>query len=268
MAGHAPEPASVAAHSPSGASAGHTPEAATPPSHPDSHGAGSGGGSGHSGSGGNTAHEFAPTDGKPTQTESPNGPHSGDDSHQPEDKSDDRPDSIPPEDIPPPLVRETPYQEVGGIQQQYLGEQYPGGPMGSPGVTYLDDVARESYRITIRDGIVYDADGLPFDTSNGVSAFGAGSSGRAIFVMDEHGNLYASLEQEYRRFHHSSFFGGEEVAGAGELIVRDGKIELITDHSGHYLPGRTLTQQVLDQLESQGITIDPSNVDYWAPPGT
>jgi hypothetical protein len=177
MAGHAPEPASVAAHSPSGASAGHTPEAATPPSHPDSHGAGSGGGSGHSGSGGNTAHEFAPTDGKPTQTESPNGPHSGDDSHQPEDKSDDRPDSIPPEDIPPPLVRETPYQEVGGIQQQYLGEQYPGGPMGSPGVTYLDDVARESYRITIRDGIVYDADGLPFDTSNGVSAFGAGSSG-------------------------------------------------------------------------------------------
>jgi hypothetical protein len=86
--------------------------------------------------------------------------------------------------------------------------------------------------------------------------------------MDEHGNLYASLEQEYRRFHHSSFFGGEEVAGAGELIVRDGKIELITDHSGHYLPGRTLTQQVLDQLESQGITIDPSNVDYWAPPGT
>jgi hypothetical protein len=84
---------------------------------------------------------------------------------------------------------------MGGIRPDYVGEQYPGGPMGYPGVTYLDEAMRESYRVTIQDGIVYDADGLPFDTRNGVSAFGAGSNGRAIFVMDEHGNLYASLDR-------------------------------------------------------------------------
>ncbi|WP_205876622.1 hypothetical protein [Mycobacterium camsae] len=66
-------------------------------------------------------------------------------------------------------------------------------------------------------------------------------------------------------FHHSSFFGGEDVAAAGELVVRDGKIELVPDHSGHYAPVQLRTQQVLDQLASQGIVVDPKNVEYWAP---
>lgn len=166
--------------------------------------------------------------------------------------------------IPPLLVREEPY-ETGGIQEYYTGEQYPTGHFGPPGVNYLDEVAREAYRITTRDGLVFDSQGRLFDTENGISAFGPGSDGRAIFVMDEHGNLYASLTQARGVFHHSSFFGGKDVAAAGELVVRDGKVELVTDHSGHYAPDRLRTQQVLDQLASQGIVVDPNNVDYWAP---
>jgi hypothetical protein len=129
-------------------------------------------------------------------------------------------------------------------------------------------VAREQHRITISDGLVYDARGNLFDTQNGVSAFGPSSNGRAIFVMDEHGNLYASTYQAFREFHHSSLLGGQDVAAAGELVVKDGRIELITDRSGHYMPDRSRTQQVLDQLESQGIVIDPNNINFFAPPGT
>lgn len=140
--------------------------------------------------------------------------------------------------------------------------------MGSPGVTYLDDAARDMFRVTIQDGLVYDARGNLFDTQNGVSAFGAGNSGRAIFVMDEHGNLYASTYQALGKFHHSSFFSGGEVAAAGELIVRDGRIEFVTDRSGHYMPGRSRTEQMLDQLASQGIVIDPNSVHFFAPPRT
>jgi hypothetical protein len=140
--------------------------------------------------------------------------------------------------------------------------------MGWPGVTYLDDTAREAYRITIHDGLVYDSRGQLFDTSNGVSAFGPGHEGRAIFVMDEHGNLYASTFQQFRRFHHSSLLAGGEVAGAGELVVRDGRIELLTDQSGHYMPGRARTLQVLDQLASQGVVIEPAKIDLIAPEGT
>ncbi|MCZ8379334.1 hypothetical protein O6P37_10700 [Mycobacterium sp. CPCC 205372] len=176
--------------------------------------------------------------------------------------------NIPPDEVPPPLVRETPYPNTGGILPKYVGEQYPGGPLGSPGVTYLDEAAREARRITIRDGIVYDSSGKPFDTSKGVSAFGPNHGGRAIFVMDAHGNLYASTFQKFRVFHHSSFLAGAPVAGAGELVVKNGRIELLSDCSGHYQPGLALTQQVLDQLASQGIRLDASSVQLTARPGT
>jgi hypothetical protein len=61
---------------------------------------------------------------------------------------------------------------------------------------------------------------------------------------------------------------GGDVAAAGEMLVRDGTIEILTDRSGHYAPGRLQTQQVLDQLESQGIIIDPINIHLIAPPET
>lgn len=45
---------------------------------------------------------------------------------------------------------------------------------------------------------------------------------RSIFVMDGNGNLYASNGQRVGELHHSSFLGGQPVAGAGEIGVRDG----------------------------------------------
>jgi hypothetical protein len=151
-----------------------------------------------------------------------------------------------------------------------VGEQYPDGHfkfLGSNGVTYLDDAARQDFRITIHDGYVYDAHGDLFDTSNGVSAFGPGNGGRAIFVMDENGNLFASTYQRAGDFHHSSFFAGGDVAAAGELVVKDGKIEIVTDRSGHYLPSRSRTQQMLHQLASQGIDMRDVIVDLFMPGG-
>jgi hypothetical protein len=169
------------------------------PRHPEPHGSGAEDatnpvkdGSGHTGP------QSGPTHEDPRHTHSSSEPHSGDDLDHQEHTPDDTPDSIPPHEIPPPLVRDSPY-ETGGLNPDYLGEQFPGGPMGPPGVTYLDDAGREEHRITIRDGVIYDAKGLPFDTSNGVSAFGPSSNGRAIFVMDEHGNLYASTFQKISR---------------------------------------------------------------------
>lgn len=168
-------------------------------------------------------------------------------------------------------MRDTPYKD-GGIQPEYVGEDKPDGIFAQQGIGYGvrylgDDALRERYRITIHDGFVYDARGHLFDTQAGISAF-PGIHGRAIFAMDQNGNLYASIFQRTGYFHHSSFFAGENVAAAGELVVRRGKIEMVTDHSGHYRPGRSRTQQVLDQLASQGIDIDPNHVDYWAPEGS
>ncbi|GAA1652987.1 WXG100 family type VII secretion target [Catellatospora bangladeshensis] len=174
-------------------------------------------------------------------------------------------DGVP--DIPPPMVRDNPWNG-GDMDPHYRGEERPDGIWGPPGVDYLDAAEREAYRLTIRDGLVYDSQGRLFDTTS-ASSVHAGGGGRAIFVMDQNGNLYASTTQEVGRFHHSSFLSGQPTAGAGELEVVNGQVQMVTDHSGHYRPGRSQTQQVLDQLGEQGVTLDPNTqVDYWAPEGS
>ena len=70
----------------------------------------------------------------------------------------------------------------------------------------------------------------------------------AMFVMDAHGDFYASNFQEVRVFHHSSLVAGGEVAAAGELEVINGKLEFINDRSGHYRGTPEFTEQALDRL--------------------
>lgn len=76
-----------------------------------------------------------------------------------------------------------------------------------------------------------------------------------MFVMDEHGNLYASNVQIVGQLHHSSFLGGRPVAGAGEIVVQNGRPVLISRKSGHYRPLDEHQQQVRDMLEEQGVDV-------------
>jgi hypothetical protein len=112
----------------------------------------------------------------------------------------------------------------------------------------------EESRLFVRDGLLHGAsDGMPFDTRDAATHWSG--DGRAMFVMDEHGNFYASLEQDVGRLHHSSFLSGAPVAGAGEIEVIDGIPTLITRKSGHYLPTEEQLSQVRDMLREQGIDI-------------
>jgi hypothetical protein len=145
---------------------------------------------------------------------------------------------------------------------RFQGENVPGNsiwPGGRP-VTYLDDSARAEYRLSVQDGKLYDADGDPFDTSAATTHWSG--QGRAIFVMDENGNIYASNRQVVGEFHHSSLLGGAPVAGAGELEVSNGELRLISNNSGHYLPSRAMTQRVLDVLASRGIDVSKVKIDW------
>ncbi len=147
----------------------------------------------------------------------------------------------------------------------FQGENLPGNPFwGGKAVKYLNEEERADLQLFVKDGKLYDASGDLFDTS-AASSLHPGGQGRAIFVMDENGNLYASNEQIWGTFHHSSFLAGEPVAGAGEIQVSNGELQFLTDHSGHYRPSRAYTQQVLNTLASQGIDISNVGIDYWAP---
>ncbi|MFD3706260.1 hypothetical protein ACFWUP_24225 [Nocardia sp. NPDC058658] len=181
------------------------------------------------------------------------------------------PTSIPQRSTAPQYFTDLPYS-VGPpfttqeMNSTYRGEHEVGNSVWPPGrwVAYLDEIVRQQTRLYIVDGLIYDATGTLFDTSAGVTAHGG--AGRAIFVMDEHGNLYASNYHEPGLFHHSSFLAGGNVAAAGELVVIDGELQMVTDSSGHYRPSRGHTMQAIDLLRNMGIPIDPGQVRFEAPP--
>jgi hypothetical protein len=128
-------------------------------------------------------------------------------------------------------------------------------------VRYLDEAGRRRYRLSVRsDGqgaVLHDSAGRSFHTDDG-SLW----TGRAIYVMDEHGDLYAAKHQIFGQFHHSSLLAGKPVAGAGTIEVRRGNIVAISRRSGHYTPTREQLQQVVDHLRSQGLRIDPHCIEW------
>ncbi|MFC7344562.1 putative T7SS-secreted protein [Saccharopolyspora griseoalba] len=143
------------------------------------------------------------------------------------------------------------------MDSKYEGEHLPGNDIFGTPVTYLDEVQREAFRLHVdEDGLLRDADGDLFDSS-GASTVQHPDDGRAIFVMDENGRIYASTDHEAGRFHHSSFLSGQPAAAAGELVVKDGKVELITNQSGHYKPMEADIAQFMRHLfRREGAPLD------------
>jgi hypothetical protein len=143
---------------------------------------------------------------------------------------------------------------------EYQNEDIPksrGGPAikGVPdGVKYITDpYERERYRLRFgSDGLIYDAEGNRFDTTNGVriNEHGVKSFPRlAMFVMDERGHFYASAFQQVGVFHHSSLVAGRPVAASGELEVVAGRLQSMNDRSGHYRVPLEITHQAVERLQ-------------------
>lgn len=154
----------------------------------------------------------------------------------------------------PPLFDGTP------MLDHYHGEQH-GGVFEGP-VRYLDEAQRQEYKMHVDDdGLLRTDDGRLFDTTNGY-----GHDGRGIFVMDKHGDIFASKFPIVGHFHHSSFLGGEPVGAAGELGVKDGKVQLISNISGHYQPTKTSTYDFIKHLyNDKGAFFDRDNLSVrWA----
>lgn len=124
------------------------------------------------------------------------------------------------------------------------------------GVDYLNELERIKHEVFVQGDKIIDANGNLFNTSDSIIKDWVGKktiSNRAIFVMSPRGHLYISKIQEIGKFHHSTFLSGKKVAAAGEIIIEDGVIKLITDKSGHYRPLlETLETNLRKELTSRG----------------
>jgi RHS repeat-associated protein len=134
---------------------------------------------------------------------------------------------------------------------KFAGEE-TGKVFGSK-VNYLSEAERSSYKLTVKDGKVFDSRGNLFDTTSSSSLHSGG--GKAIFVMDEAGSIYASPTQTLGKFHHSSFLSGKAVASAGELKAVNGVIQEVSRKSGHYQPSVKINSQIMTELKNKGVDV-------------
>ncbi|KAB2388799.1 hypothetical protein [Actinomadura montaniterrae] len=166
------------------------------------------------------------------------------------DRDIDNNDSEPVTELPPPKTGGPRYPTIP-LVARWIGEDIPGNKI-FPGkaVEYLNAVQRERYRIWVDDqGLIRDINRHLLDTTK--TPLGA-----AISVMDEFGNMYASNFYESGRFQHSSFLAGQPVAAAVEIRVIKGRLEVITDGSGHYKPPFECLQQYMNVLQEEGVYVD------------
>jgi hypothetical protein len=64
------------------------------------------------------------------------------------------------------------------------------------------------------------------------------------------------------RVHHSSFNGGQALEGAGDIKVKQGFVQRLSNQSGHYEPDQwTSNLQSLEALEKMGANLDATTVE-------
>ena len=164
-----------------------------------------------------------------------------------------------------PSARETllqapkPIVSASGLKLKGIDAHYAGENIGESArwkelgadytVKYFNDSERAAAAITIKNGLMYRADGRLFDSRGRPDGQGA------IFVVDGAGTIYATNQQQEGVIHHSSLQAGKPVSMAGEMTVIDGQLTSVNNFSGHYKPDVEQFGQMRENLAAQGIDL-------------
>ena len=158
------------------------------------------------------------------------------------------------------------YNKTAPLAPQFKNEQVDFSEDPGTRTRYLSDSERPHHRINFGGGLAQQ-DGETLDTTAAArSSNNRGKTGRNLFTMSPEGDFHAAdgraemekLVENNERFHHSSLAQGKDVAGAGEIAVRNGQVTAISDQSGHYQPKAELTYQVVQELNRQKALHDES----------
>jgi hypothetical protein len=131
-------------------------------------------------------------------------------------------------------------------------------------VQMFDEDTRSQFQLHYDDGVWKDRDDKPANTQDfGRTSFDG--RGFAIFVASMKGELY--YHEDLDHVHHSSFLAGAPVMAAGGMMIIDGRIRLITPHSGHYQTTPANMKRLADKIRQingdGGIRPDWDVKDYY-----
>ena len=116
-------------------------------------------------------------------------------------------------------------------------------------VYYIHPLDIYKNQLTLKDGLFYDYKGRPANTRRFFW------NSHNIFIMDKHGDLlFAKPIDGF--IHHSSLSRGDEVAMAGTIVLRKGKVTSISNSSGHYLPDLEMLKRMILFLEERGVSFE------------
>ncbi|MDM0030193.1 hypothetical protein [Variovorax saccharolyticus] len=118
------------------------------------------------------------------------------------------------------------------------------------GVEWLTPLERKKYRVTFANGLAHDSNGSVLDTKKMEKS--NNKSDCIIYVMDGEGNFYFN-QKTYKKFQHSSFFAGQEVAAAGTVYLSDGVISYIDNVSPRYKPPVENLRAAVAQLKLRSV---------------
>lgn len=76
--------------------------------------------------------------------------------------------------------------------------------------------------------------------------------GNAVFVLDSFGPLYCGVKIR-GILQHSSFVRGHSVKNAGGLVLQDGWLVELSPHSGHYQPGQSVIEEMMEDWREKGV---------------
>lgn len=142
------------------------------------------------------------------------------------------------------------YNELAKMRTEYISKD-----ANNARFARFDEQRREAHRIVVKDCLAFHPQGQPVaDTSNN-------KGDRANYVMDAAGNIYLFDQYINPSIRHSSIFpgtresGGEPVAGAGEITIKNQRIVYVDANSGHY-PARAVLGQVKQELNRNGCDLN------------
>jgi len=128
------------------------------------------------------------------------------------------------------------------------------GALSTRMVEYDDESAQQRSTVLVGGGKLFRSDEskTPVDTAKSVTH--QTGPGAEIFVVSETNEIHMA-SHKLGKFHHSSLLGGKPVSMAGEMKVTAGKIDWISNKSGHYAPSKEQLLQFLYHLGKDGVPL-------------